>query len=77
MSVRDAVLATIKDRRLVSAKEIAGELGIGEKAARSAIDRLRTQGEPIWNDPDRDAFWWRDDVAPGNVAYSRWKRSFE
>ena len=29
-----------------------------KRGVRSAIDRLREKGEPIWNDPTRGAFWW-------------------
>ena len=77
MSSRSAVLAIIRDRGPIPAIKIARELAVEEKTVRDLIDQLRRISEPIWNDPDRNAFWWRDDIAPGTVPFVRWKRTFE
>jgi hypothetical protein len=66
------VLKLIKDEGPISAAQIALRFSISEKQARSAIDRLRSQGEAIWNDSARGQFWWQNDVAIGNG----WKRPY-
>lgn len=64
------VLKLIKEKGPISAAQIALHFSTSEKQARNAIDRLRGQGEPIWNDSARGAFWWRNDHPIGHG----WKR---
>jgi hypothetical protein len=47
-----------------------------ERGVRSAISSLRKKGERIWNDADRQAFWWADDVEPDATPQTRWKRAW-
>lgn len=54
------VLDVIKRFGPISAVEIGKRLDISEKQARSAIDRLRPLGEPIWNNKARQLFAWSD-----------------
>lgn len=67
------VLGLIKNEGPLSANQIALQLSITGKQARSAIDRLRVQGEPIWNDGARGAFWWSSEYPIG----SGWKRAYD
>lgn len=70
------VLALIRRSGPIGAKAIASALRMEEKQARSCIDKLRANGEPVWHDPATGGFWWRNDMRPGNVAHARWKRDF-
>ena len=75
MSDNEKVLEAIKRFGPVSARGLGFILKIPEKTGvRAAIGRLRRQGEHIWNDPVRNAFWFGDDREPGSEARSRWKR---
>ena len=74
----ERVLDAIKRFGPLSARGFSIVLQIPEKrGVRSAIDRLRDKGEPIWNDPKRKAFWWGDDVEPGSTPHTRWKRVWQ
>ncbi|WP_353744176.1 HTH domain-containing protein [Devosia sp. 63-57] len=70
-----SALEIIKSRGPISAAQLAEALALDVKAARSAIDRLRRQGEPIWLDRQR-GFWWADDLRPSGIAHEQWKRDF-
>jgi hypothetical protein len=72
-----AVLELIKAHGPIRAKAIADRLNISEKSARSCINRLRENGEPIWRDPTTSGFWWKDDRRLGTALYEGWKRRFE
>ena len=75
MNDNEQVLEAIKRFGPVSARGLGFILKIPEKpGVRAAIDRLRRQGERIWNDPVRNAFWFGDDREPGTAPRSRWKR---
>ncbi len=75
MSDNEKVLEAIKRFGPVSARGLAFILKLPEKhSVRPAIDRLRRQGERIWNDPIRNAFWFADDKEPGTAPRSKWKR---
>lgn len=75
MSENEQVLEAIKRFGPVSARGLGFILNLPEKdGVRRAIDRLRRQGERIWNDPVRNAFWFADDKEPGTTAHSKWKR---
>ena len=74
----ERVLDAIKRFGPLSAYGLSIILKLPEKrGVRSAIDRLRDKGEPIWNDPKRKAFWWADDVEPGSTPHTRWKRVWQ
>lgn len=75
MSDNEQILEAIKRFGPVSARGLGFILKLPEKpGVRPAIDRLRRQGERIWNDPVRNAFWFADDKEPGDAPRSRWKR---
>jgi len=75
MSDNERVLEAIKRFGPVSARGLGLILKLPEKhAVRPAIDRLRRQGERIWNDPVRKAFWLADDKEPGTTPRCKWKR---
>jgi len=77
MSVNEQVLEAIRRFGPVSARGLEFILKLPERhTVRPAINRLRRQGEPIWNDPARNAFWFADDRKPGTTPRSRWKRSW-
>jgi hypothetical protein len=74
----ERVLDAIQRLGPLSAYGFSIILNLPEKSGvRSAIDRLRKKGEPIWNDPTRGAFWWADDAEPGPAPYTRWKRTWQ
>lgn len=77
MSDVKRALEFIKAHGPVSALALAEAMALSEKAARSAIDRLRALGEPIWFDPKLRVFWWRDDRPPTGERYKQWKREFQ
>ncbi len=77
MSDNERVLEAIKRFGPASARGLGLILNLPEKpGVRSAIDRLRRQGERIWNDPVRNAFWFADDKQPGTAPRYKWKRSW-
>ncbi|MBZ9864222.1 hypothetical protein LB515_02425 [Mesorhizobium sp. CA15] len=73
--LKSRVLEALKARGTVTVETLMSLLDADEKPVRSAIDRLRSEGQPIWNDEAR-GFWWRDDMAPKEIPYSRWKRAY-
>ena len=75
MSDNEQVLEAIKRFGPVSARGLEFILKLPEKnGVRPAINRLRRQGERIWSDPVRNAFWFADDKEPGTTPRSKWKR---
>lgn len=77
MSVNRQVLEAVRRFGPVSARGLELILKLPERqAVRPAISRLRRQGEPVWIDPVRNAYWFADDRKPGKTPRSRWKRSW-
>ena len=74
--MQDEALEAIKQHGPVSAVELASLLNIGEKAARSKIDRLRAAGISIWHDDELGKFWFGETSEPSPIPYIRWKRRF-
>lgn len=74
---KEQVLQNIQKHGPVGAADLADRLGLEEKQVRNAIDALRRDGEPIWHDPDRSAFFWQDDRVPDGPPRLKWRRAFE
>lgn len=73
--LKPRVLESLKARGPVAVETLMSLLDADEKPVRSAIDRLRSEGQPIWIDEAR-GFWWRNDLVPNGTPYSRWKRTY-
>lgn len=73
--LKPRVLEALKAHGPVTVETLMSLLDAEQKPVRSAIDRLREDGEPIWIDETR-GFWWRSDIVPGGTRYSRWKRTY-
>lgn len=73
--LKPRVLENLKNLGPVKVARLMSLLDAKEKPVRSAIDRLRVDGERIWIDAAQ-GFWWRDDIAPKGPRHSRWKRTY-
>ncbi|TGV61069.1 hypothetical protein EN784_01330 [bacterium M00.F.Ca.ET.141.01.1.1] len=73
--LKSRVLETLRARGPVKVETLMSLFDADEKPLRSAIDRLREEGERIWLDTAR-GFWWRDDIVPNGPPHSRWKRTY-